>query len=108
MTRSMRRLGLQAALWAAPLGVALAMMALASSAPNFAPGPGVSAGDPRAWDAIWGALGLVGAGCATGLVATVTWLARAWQHTRRPTGLEWFRSAINLLFVVAFLWLWLG
>lgn len=102
-------MGLQAVLWAAPLGVLLALGALFAASPFFTPGPGTpSAGDERAWTAIWGALGFVGAGCLVGLVATTAWLARAWRHTHRPTRLEWFRSVVNLVFVAAFLWLWLG
>ena len=109
MSRITRRLGVQALLWAAPLGTILALSALFAASPFFAPGRGVpSAGDGRAWTAIWGAVGIVGGGCLVGLVATTAWLARAWRHTHRPTRLEWFRTAVNLFFVAAFLWLWLG
>ena len=109
MTRRVRRLGLQAVLWAAPLGAVMALFALVAGTPFFLSGPGVpSAGDPRGWTVIWGALGLVAGGCAIGLVATTTWLARSWRRTHRPTLLEWFRSAVNLVCAGLFLWLWLG
>lgn len=109
MTRLFRRIGLEALLWAAPLGAALALLALFVAAPLLSAGPGVlSPGDPRVWTVMWSALGLVAAGCALGFVATAAWLAGAWRRTHRLTGLEWFRTVVNLLCVAAFLWLWLG
>jgi hypothetical protein len=109
VSRLTRRLGVQALLWAAPLGVMLALSTLFAASPFFAQGRGTpSAGDERAWNAIWGAFGFVGAGCLVGLVATTAWLARSWSRAHRPSGWEWFRSAVNLLFAAAFLWLWLG
>jgi hypothetical protein len=107
MSRWARRIGLQALLWAAPLGVGLALVALLLAAPYFRSGPDVpSAGDARAWGAMWGALVFVAAGSVVGLVATSAWLARAWRRRHRPSRLEWVRSAANLLVAAAFLWVW--
>ena len=55
-----RRLATQAVPWAGPLGFGGAALVLLLSAPFFRSGPGVpTAGDERAWTAMWGALGLV-------------------------------------------------
>lgn len=107
MPRQARRIALQALLWAAPLGAGLALVALLVAAPYFRSGPDVpSAGDERAWGAMWGALVLVAGGSVLGLVATAAWLARAWRRRHRPTPLEWLRCAANLLVAAAFLWVW--
>ena len=109
MSRRARRIGLQLLLWAAPLSAGLALVMLVTNAPYFRHGPGVpTAGDERAWNAMWGAFGLLAVGSVVGSVSAVVWLARAWRRARRPTGLEWFRCAVNLVFGGAFLWLWLG
>jgi len=102
-----RRIGLQALLWAAPLGAGLALVTLLAAAPYFRSGPDVpSAGDERAWGAMWGALVLVAAGSVVGLVATAAWLARSWRRRHRPTQLEWVRSAANITIATVFLWMW--
>ena len=97
----------QAMLWAGPLGIALATLTLLASAPYFRSGPGVpTAGDERAWNAIWAAVGLTGAGCAVGFVASVAWIANAVRARRRPSRLELFRTATGLLLGVAFGFVW--
>lgn len=96
-------------LWAGPIGVALALAALLAGAPFFRHGPGVpTAGDERAWMAMWAALAFVGVGCAIGLVANAAWLAHAWRRAHRPTGREWVRTVMNLTLGGLFLWLWFG
>ena len=101
------RLVIVALLWAGPIGIALAAAVLIASASFFRHGPGTpSAGDERAWNAIWTALALVGAGCAVGLIANSAWLAYAWHRTHRPTRLQWFRATLNLLLGAGLLWLW--
>lgn len=103
------RLAIHALLWAGPAGVGLALALLLVGAPYFRHGPAVpTAGDERAWTALWGALALVGTGCGVGLVANVAWLTHAWRSAQRPSPLEWFRTAVNLLLGVGFLWLWFG
>ena len=107
MSRLARRIGLQGLLWAAPLGAGLALAVLIASIPWFRHGPDVpTAGDTRAWTAMWGAAALLGAGSAIGSAATLVWLARAWRRAHRPSGLEWFRTALNLALGAACLWLW--
>jgi len=106
MTR-VRRAGIQVLLWAAPLGVGLALLVLFSQARWFRAGPDVpTAGDERAWNAMWTAFALAGLGCAVGSVAALAWLARAWRRGIRPTGLEWFRSGLNLLLALGACWMW--
>lgn len=103
-----RRVATWALLWAAPLGVALALVLLLVNAPYFRSGPGVpTAGDERAWGSMWGALGLVGLGCTVGGVANFVWLARAWRRRYRPGVLEWVRAGVNLALAIGFFWLWL-
>ncbi len=102
-----RRIGIQALLWAGPLGTGLALAVLLAAAPYFRAGPDVpTAGDERAWGAMWLALVLVAAGSQVGLVATLVWLADVWQRRRRPGVLEWVRAAANVLIAVGFLWMW--
>jgi hypothetical protein len=99
----------QALLWAGPLGVALATLVLVLSAPYFRSGSGVpTAGDVRAWNSIWAAVGLTGAGCAVGFVTSVAWIANAVRARRRPSRLELFRTATGLLLGVAFGFVWFG
>jgi hypothetical protein len=94
-------------LWAAPLGAGASLLLLLASAPYFRSGPGTpTAGDERAWTAMWGALVLTGTGAVVGLASTLTWLALAWRRRRRPRPLEWVRSVANLVLAGAFLWLW--
>ena len=103
------RLATHALLWAGPLGVALSTLVLLASAPYFRSGPGApTAGDERAWSAMWTALGLTGTGCAVGLVANVAWIATAVRMRRRPSRLELFRTVTGLLLGLAFGFLWLG
>jgi hypothetical protein len=103
-----RRLALQALLWAAPLGALLALVTLLAAAPYFRAGPDApTAGDERAWGAMWTALVLVATGSVVGLVATAAWLARAWRRRHRPTPLEWGRCVANVVLAAAFLWVWL-
>ncbi len=105
----LRGLAIQALLWAGPLSIGLATLLLVASAPFFHQGPGVpTAGDERAWAAMWGALALVGLGCSVGSVAGIVWLSLALRGKRRPSPLEWFRTVVNLLLGVAFAWLWFG
>ncbi len=104
-----RRVATQALLWAAPLGASLALVLLLSNAPYFRSGPDVpSAGDERAWGALWGAAALVGAGCALGAVTTLVWLVRAWRVRHRPSAVEWFRTVLNLVLALGFCWMWFG
>jgi len=103
------RFATQALLWAGPLGVALSMLVLLASAPYFRSGPGVpTAGDERAWTAMWGAAGLTGLGCCVGFVANLAWLAITARTRRRPTRLELVRSASGVLLGAAFGFLWFG
>jgi len=103
----MRSLAIQTLLWAGPLGIGLAFLLLLASAPFFSHGPGVpTGGDERAWSAIWGAAALVGLGCIAGFVANLVWLAIAFHGRRRPSRLEWFRTATGLLLGLAFAVLW--
>lgn len=102
----LRRIGTQLLLWAAPLGVVLAIALVLSQSRWFQGGPGVpTAGDERAWDAIWGAFGLVAAGCVVGGVASLAWIWRYWRSGERRSALEWFRTALNLAMAVGFYWL---
>lgn len=102
-----RRLANQALLWAGPLGLGLAALVLLLSAPFFRSGPGVpTAGDERAWNAMWGALGLVALGTAAGFIASLVWLAIAIRGKRRPSPLEWFRTATGLVLGVASAVMW--
>ena len=55
---------------------------------------------------MWGALGLVGLGCAVGFVASLAWLAIAMRGRRRPSGLEWFRTVTGLVLGAAFTLMW--
>ena len=65
-------------LWAGPLGILLALALLLASIPFFRSGPDVpTAGDSRAWNALWGAFGLVALGSTIGAVANLVWVARA-------------------------------
>jgi hypothetical protein len=96
-------------LWAGPIGVVLAGAVLIASTPFFRHGPGVpTAGDGRAWLAIWSALGLVAAGCGIGLIANAAWLAVSWRRAYRPTGREWFRTLLNVIPAAVALWFWFG
>ena len=105
--RRARNTGAQLLLWAAPLGVALAAALLFSQARWFRAGPDVpSAGDGRAWAAMWGAIALLAVGCAVGGVAAVVWLIGAWRRGHRPSALEWFRTGLNLLLALGGCWLW--
>jgi hypothetical protein len=99
----------QALLWAGPLGVAASAFLLLAAAPWFRHEPGVpSAGDERAWGVLWGALALSGLGCAIGALSAVTWWVRAARDARRPTRLEWVRTALNLLLGAGVLLLFLA
>jgi hypothetical protein len=92
-----------ALLWAGPLGIGLAALLLLASAPFFRHGPGVpSAGDERAWNAMWGALGLVAVGCSVGLVANLAWLSKAILSRRRPRTIEWVRGLTGIALGAAF------
>ena len=98
---------MQALLWAGPLGIGLAALLLLASAPFFRSGPGVpTAGDVRAWNATWGALGLVGLGCCVGFVASLAWLAIAMRGRRHPSGLEWFRTVTGFALGASFALMW--
>ena len=104
---SVRRLLMQLLLWAAPLGVGLATALLLSQGRWFTPGPDTpAAGDPRAWNAIWGAVLLVGGGCAVGGTSALTWLVVAWRRGHRPSALEGFRTGLNLLLALGSCWIW--
>ncbi len=104
---SARRFAGPLLLWAAPLGVGLALILLLASAPLFRAGPETpSAGDSQAWGAMWAALALVATGCAAGGVATLAWLFRAWRRRHRPSAVEWFRTVLNLVLVLGFCWIW--
>jgi hypothetical protein len=97
----------QALLWAGPLGIGLALLTLLAAAPFFRQGPETpSAGDPRAWTALWGALALTGIGCAVGAVANAVWLIVTLRSGQRPRGPEWFRTALNLLMGIACVLYW--
>ncbi len=103
-----RQVGVQLLLWAAPLGVGLAIVLLLSQARWFQAGPDVpSAGDARAWGAMWGAFALLAIGCVVGGVATLAWLVSAWRRQHRPSAMEWVRSGLNLLLALGGCWLWL-
>jgi hypothetical protein len=94
-------------LWAGPLSMGLALVVLLASRAFFRHGPGVpTAGDERAWGAMWAALGLVMLGCATGLVANVAWVAWVLRAGRRPGSREWFRFAVGVLMGAGFLLWW--
>jgi Na+/H+ antiporter NhaD/arsenite permease-like protein len=109
MGGGVRRIATQAVLWAGPIGVALATLALLVSAPYFRSGPGVpTAGDERAWNAVWIALGILGLGGSVGFVANAAWLVIAARARRRPTRLEWLRTASGLALGVALGFLWFG
>ena len=103
-----RRVAGRALLWAGPIGIGASTLLLLAAAPWFRQGPGVpTAGDERAWGALWAALALTGMGCLTGALAGATWLALALRAGRRPTRLEWLRTAIGLLLGAGFLVLYL-
>jgi len=109
LTTRIRGTTIQGLLWAGPLGIGLATLLLIASAPYFRHGPGVpTAGDERAWTAMWGALGLVALGCITGSVANLAWAVVALRARRRPSRLEWFRAVVNILLGSAFAFLWFG
>jgi Na+/H+ antiporter NhaD/arsenite permease-like protein len=96
--RGAGRVARAALLWAAPLGIALAIASLLAGAPFFGSGPGVpSAGDSRAWLSIWIALGFVGAGSAIGALANLVWLAAKLRERRRASRREWLRFGVTLL-----------
>lgn len=101
------RLATTIVLWAGPIGLGLAVLTLIAAAPFFRHGPGTpTAGDSRAWTAIWIAMGLAGAGCVAGCVANAVWLADAWRRTHRPRAIEWFRAALGILLGVAGAAIW--
>jgi hypothetical protein len=103
----MRRFAIQTVLWAGPLGIGLAVLLLLANAPYFRSGPGVpTAGDARAWGAMWGALGLVGLGSTVGFVASVWWAAIAMRQRRRPSLLEWIRTVTGLVIGAACAAVW--
>ncbi len=107
--RTARGMGLAALLWPGPGGIALALALLAFSAPFFRSGPGVpTAGDARAWAALWGALGAVALGCLVGVIANAVWLGVTWRSGRRPRPGEWIRVALSALLAAGFGWVWLG
>jgi len=96
-----------ALLWAGPLGVGAAIALLLVSAPFFRAGPDTaSAGDERAWNAMWGAIALLAAGALVGLAANAVWLLWAMRSRHRPSAQEWLRVALNLLVGAGFLWFW--
>lgn len=98
-----------ALLWAAPLSLCIAAGVLIASAPHFQQGPDTpSAGDTRAWNAIWAAVVLVGVGCLVGFLANAAWLVRALRRSRRPTALEWLRVLLHLLLGAGLAWWWFG
>ena len=102
-----RRIGAQLLLWAAPLGVGLALLLLLSQASEFRAGPDTpSAGDERAWNAMWGALVLVALGCLVGAVASLAWLLDAWRRQHRPSAVEWFRTGLSLAMAIGACWIW--
>jgi hypothetical protein len=104
-----RRVAGRTLLWAGPLGIAASALLLLAAAPWFRHGPGVpTAGDERAWGALWAALALTGTGCLTGALAGATWLVLALRAGRRPTPLEWVRTAVGLLLGVGFLIVFMG
>jgi uncharacterized membrane protein len=103
----LRRAATGTLLWAGPLGLALAALLLLVSEPFFRPGPGVpTAGDGRAWNAIWAAFGFLALGCVVGIVANLAWLTRAFLARRRPTTIEWTRTLLGVTLGVAFAALW--
>lgn len=103
----LRRAAARALLWSGPLGIGLAALLLLASAPHFRHGPGApTAGDERAWSAMWGALGLVALGCLAGLVANLAWLARAVLARRRPRATEWVRTVTGVTLGAGFVLLW--
>ena len=94
-------------LWAAPIGAVLAVAVLVASGPYFRHGPDTpSAGDVRAWNAIWGAAALIASGCTLGLLANLAWLLRAWREARRPRPFEWSRVILHLVCGAGFAWFW--
>jgi hypothetical protein len=96
-----------ALLWAGPLGVGGAIALLLVSAPFFRTGPDTAtAGDERAWSAMWGAIALLATGSLLGLTANGVWLVWAARARRRPSAHEWLRVALNLVVGGGFLWLW--
>lgn len=102
-----RRVVVQTLLWAGPLSLGLAILLLLGNAQFFRQGPGVpTAGDARAWGALWGAFALVGLGCSAGFVANLGWLALAVRRGHRPRPLEWIRTVANILLGAALALLW--
>ena len=96
-------------LWAAPIGITLAVAVLVASAPYFRQGPDVpSAGDVRAWNAVWGAAALIAAGCTVGCLANLVWLLHAWHRAHRPRPVEWARVLLHFACGAGFAWLWLA
>ena len=103
------RVAVTSVLWAAPLGIALAIAVLVASAPYFRPGPDTpTAGDARAWNAIWAALAVFAVGGVVGLVANLAWLIHAWRRAHRPRPAEWARVIFHIACGVGFAWLWFG
>ena len=100
---------LHALLWAGPLAITLSIVILFSNRSAFRYGHEVpSAGDPRAWTAMWVSLLLTGAGVITGLVANLTWLALALRRGRAIRIGAWVRAGIAGALAAAVLALWLN
>lgn len=94
LSRSLVRL----ALWAGPVGLGLALAVLLASAASghFRSGPGVpTAGDSRAWTAMWGALGLTVLGTSIGALANTVWLVVALRASRPLRATDWLRLAVH-------------
>ena len=101
------RVAVTGVLWAAPIGITLAVAVLVASAPYFRQGPETpSAGDVRAWNGIWGAAALIAAGCSVGCLANLAWLVHSWRRAHRPRPSEWARVVLSLLCGAAFAWIW--
>jgi len=103
----LRRVALEALLWAGPIAIALSIIVLVSNRSAFGHGPGVpSAGDPRAWSAIWFSMFLTGAGVLAGLLGNLVWLAMALRR-RRPLRMgAWARAVVAAALATALLALW--
>jgi Na+/H+ antiporter NhaD/arsenite permease-like protein len=105
----LRGVATQMLLWAGPLSVGGAILLLLANARYFGHGPRVpTAGDERAWDAMWGALALVGLGFSVGSIAGLAWLALAVRGRRRVSPLEWFRTAANVVIGAALAFVWIA